>query len=246
MAAIARMEKKMSEKPILFSAPMVRAILDGRKTKTRRVVKPVRGFESCNICRPDFMADQDKVWWHGADTERVGVAQSCPYGQIGDLLWVREEHYRFGHWEEVSSVRTRTGRQKWAFVQDSREVLFDAPAEFRKGRQHKDPFTPAWHKRLARFMPRWASRITLEITDVRVERLQDIDGRDAIDEGIEKTDWKYSCEPFKNYNGGRPFSSPKASFKSLWESINGPDSWDANPWVWVIGFKRVESGKDCE
>lgn len=207
----------MKERPILFSAPMVLAILEGRKTQTRRVVKKLpKRFSLLGWKMPTGLFP-------------ISWLTECPYGQIGDRLWVREEHYRFGHWEEVSGVKTKTGKQKLAFVPDSSEVLFDAPSEFRKARQRQDPLTPAWHKRLARFMPRAASRITLEITDVRVERLQDITDADALAEGVDQTNTSiggYATERFKR----------------LWESINGPDSWDANPWVWAIGFKRVEGG----
>ena len=230
----------MTDRPILFSAPMVRTILDGSKTQTRRVIKPQPYLDKMgNACCDGWILGQGADRVPNFESLASPIPRSstgrvwCPYGQIGDRLWVREEHYRFGHWEEVSSVRTRTGRQKWAFVQDSREVLFDAPAEFRKGRHNKDTLTPAWHKRLARFMPRSASRITLEITDVRVERLQDISRGDAMEEGC----------PFPNMASG---DDPRRWFSELWQSINGPASWEANPWVWVIGFKRVDGGKAGE
>lgn len=222
----------MTDRPILFSAPMVRAILDGRKTQTRRVVKcakPIVRVHPPFLDDPTWLFDHEDIVKIPLDALCDHSHVACPYGQTGDRLWVREEHYRFGHWEEVSGVKTKTGKQKFAFVPDSSEVLFDAPSEFRKARQRQDPLTPAWHKRLARFMPRSASRITLEITDVRVERLQDITDADALAEGVDQTNTSiggYATERFKR----------------LWESINGPDSWDANPWVWAIGFKRVEGG----
>lgn len=232
----------MTDRPILFSAPMVRAILDGRKTQTRRIVKggemaavPFDRIPSEEIESLEIRGWREYVKGH--------LFPSCPYGQPGDRLWVRETHYRFGHWEAVASVRTKTGRQKWAFVPDSTDVLFDAPPEFRKGRHHKDPFTQAWHKRLARFMPKNIVRITLEITDVQVERLQDISEADAVAEGS----YLGKCECFP-----RPRNPVESMMKqtwchkhgdefiSLWKKINGPESWNANPWVWVIEFKRVK------
>lgn len=221
-------DRRMKERPILFSGPMVRAILDVRKTQTRRVVKP----------QPQ---KSGRWWswknWEGSDDgDRFGpmlasiISANSSYGAPGDRLWVREEHYRFGHWEPVPGVRTKTGRMKWRFVADSQEVCFDAPDIFRKGRHHKDPGTPAWHKRLARFMPRLASRITLEITDVRVERLQDISEEDAMAEGCE---WQHWTFPNSTTPG-------KTSYCVLWESINGAGSWDANPWVCVVSFRRIE------
>lgn len=218
----------MTDRPILFSAPMVRAILDGSKTQTRRIVKPVKGFESCDICRPDFMTDPDKVWWHGTETERVGVAQSCPYGQIGDRLWVREAFHDRGD-NNIAYRATQTIRISGKMV----EIPLREPDNANR-----------WKPSI--YMPRWASRITLEITDVRVERLQDISEDDAQAEGIERVGGRYSCEPWKNYMEGRYCSAPSRSFQTLWQSINGPESWDANPWVWVIWFKRVDNGKACE
>jgi hypothetical protein len=162
---------------------------------------------------------------------------------------VKEEHYRFGHWEPVPGVRTKTGRMKWRFVSDCDKVLYEPPAEYRKGRHHKDPATPAWHKRLARFMPRWASRLTLEITEVRVQRLQEISEEDAKAEGI-RTDILPACgdhpdllcyvsEPDDNH----AYRYAREAFAKTWDVINGKCpgcSWEANPFVWVIGFRRID------
>jgi len=161
----------------------------------------------------------------GGACSRCNAVVDKRYRVGGDLLWVREEHYRYGHWEEVPGVRTKGGRQKWKFVADTDEVVYEPPVSFRKGRHHKDSHTTAWHKRLARFMPRWASRITLEVVSVRVERLNDCSREDAIAEGID-------IDPELP-------ADPRDTYRSLWESINGPGSWDANPWVWVVGFKAL-------
>lgn len=210
-------------RPILFSAPMVRAIINGRKTQTRRLLSnldwiPVSG---------------------GFDP----VAVPRAYGGPGDFLWVREEHYRFGHWEQIDGTRqrTRTGRQRWKFVADVDDVRFDAPSEFRKGRHHKDPATPAWHKRIARFMPRAFSRITLEVTEVRVQRLQEISGEDAAEEGISVT--RCGCEVCSRSSAMCPAdaSAHVEEFACLWDSINGDRApWSSNCWVWCIAFRRLQ------
>ncbi len=248
----------MKERPILFSAPMVRAILDDRKTQTRRIVKyPSTG---AFVCVQGYWTSQTAdEWWplisvdgeSTLDQDGNETPMRCPHGKIGDCLWVRESFYQFGHWEAVPGVKTKTGRMKWKFVPDTLSIVFDADAlggsEIRKGRHHKDPETRAWHKRLGRFMPRWASRILLEITDVRVQRLQDISDEDARAEGVERISDAPAClTPWKNYRlkPGAPFamnhSIAAASFMSLWDSINGLDAYKANPWVWAISFKRVE------
>lgn len=240
----------MKETPILFSAPMVKAILEGRKTQTRRAVKPQPPAE-CGIHymlgNESWMEEQDRAplrhtWeaWHGPLFESCPEKHLCghfsvvsPYGQPGDRLWLREEHYRIGHWEPVPNMKTKGGRMKWRFVADSDEVRYsnDPPALFRKGRHHKDPGASVWHKRLARFMPKKLSRITLEIVGVRVERLQEISEEDALAEGG-------PMEEFHSLNSSlRGWWYPK-----LWESINGPGSWGANSWVWVLEFKRLEVG----
>lgn len=162
-------------------------------------------------------------------------------GSVGDRLWVREEYYQFGHWEKVIGVITKKGRQKWRFV-GMGDVVFEPPAEFRKGRHHKDPQTKAWHKRLGRFMPRKASRIMLEIVGVRVERLQDISEEDAISEDIQPSETTHGgVRLWRDYSGpDRVFgTNPIESYQTLWETINGPGSWSKNPWVWVVTFKKL-------
>lgn len=224
---------------------MVHAILDGSKTQTRHVVKyhPLLGGPI--------------GWCAAAKAEEPGFSRIvgeyrrfCPYGVPGDRLWVREEHYHFGHWEPVEGKRTKGGRQKWRFVPDSGgrgpysilgETLFEQPAagEFRVSRNTSDPKTPAWHKRLARFMPRKLSRITLEIVSVRVERLKDLSEEDAIAEGVSPVPAHGKWVERPREEGGH-WSARKALCE-LWERINGDGSWDANPWVWVVEFRKVKS-----
>lgn len=199
----------MKERPILFSAPMVRAILAGTKTQTRRVVKD-------NEC-PNLPSEIQE------ERELLGKP-FCPYGDPGDRLWVRESG-----WErpERTARMMREGADTWPRFAYAADAWNDQDrADFK-----------AWgfKPRPSIHMPRWASRILLEIVSVRVERLQEISEADAIAEGIKGT-----CDGAFHVEDDR-FRSPSAieSYARLWESINGPGSWAANPFVWVVEFKRV-------
>ena len=225
-------------RPILFSPAMSSAILEGRKTQTRRAVRPQSFEKNGQIFTPN------EQW-------------VCPYGKKLDSLWVREEYYRFGHWREVAGVRTKMGRQKWAFIPDSAEVLYDAPPSFRKGRHSADPYTATWHKRLARFMPRSVSRINLEITEVRVEKLQSISAADVESEGIERRTIIHQGKKVNGWASSDEWAELKNAkwhphevchhyaphaYGALWNRINGPESeisWDKNCWVWCLTFKVV-------
>lgn len=213
--------------PIIFSAPMIRALLDGRKTQTRRMLK-ARGLY---------------------ETHPSGELVPIPPSAVGARLWVRESYYQIGHWEPAASKTRKLGKQKWRFVADSTEIRFEAPTEFRKGRHHQDPETSVWHKRLGRFMPRVASRLTLVIEGVKVERLQDISREDAIAEGLFRA--SSHIEEFWRWPpplDAQLWLSPVEAYRSLWSIINGADSWDANPWVAAISFRVVKANIDalCE
>lgn len=216
----------MKERPILFSAPMVRAILDGRKAQTRRVMKPQPVVQTGWV---------GGAYWERRPARGIEPAdqwcirdalQFCPYGQPGDRLWVRET------WRGVVEINppgktTELGVARYVPVQEyCRRVEYQATHE-RDG----EPWRPSIH------MPRWASRITLEITGVHVERMQDISEADAIAEGIDKTAFGFWSTYGQREVDGT--FSPRSSFQSLWESINGPFSWETNPWVWVIEFRRI-------
>ena len=220
----------MKERPILFSGEMVRAILDGRKTMTRRVIKDP-------ICTNKVIYADAGLTWYG----NYGLRKPCPYGEAGDRLWVKESHYAFGHWEHVG--QTKTGKKKWKFVYNSKLICFKPPQfGFLKSMCKDDPSYPQWYKRNSLFMPKWAARIWLERTETRVESLVDISEEDAKAEGIEQDENKL----FKCYNpkaGWLAIGDPVESYKTLWDSINGMVSWYDNPWVWVIEFKKVEVAK---
>lgn len=250
------------EIPILFSTPMVLAILAGRKTMTRRI----KGLDEYNETPDEFKIvprDVPSGFQVFKKANTLGVEHfktywddvKCPYGKAGDILWVREEHYQYGYWTEKKGVKTKTGRQKWMFIPLTDEILFEAPESYRKGRHHKDPHTAAWHKRLARFMPKSAARIWLEVMDIRVERLQDITEEDAKAEGLTCLSkdggitYKYGIPDTDGLPGvdntGWPWQewrvSPSQAFKTLWEKINGSNSWASNPWVWVVSFKVLST-----
>lgn len=208
---------QIKERPILFSSPMVQAILEGRKTMTRRIVKPqpteYNGFWSW---RKNYNAG---IGGCNGDTSKFVqlLAGWSPYGQPGDRLWVREAMYA-----------DKDGG--WTYKADDEPVGCDRADETQM---------IAWvhHKQTEHcssiHMPRWASRITLEITDVRVERLQDISDSDAVNEGITGV----LDDGIWSYNG---HALPRDGFTDLWKKINGDGSWDANPWVWVVSFKVVQ------
>ena len=187
----------MKERPILFSGPMVRAILEGRKTQTRRIVKVRGGLEYIG---PKGCEHEPDSWGypHPCDDGYLTLADGikCPYGKPGDRLWVRET------WAPAEWPPT------------------GPPAVYRAD---EGMFASQWKPSI--HMPRAVSRITLEVVSVRVERLQDISEEDALAEGITLVE-----------RG----TSPVDQFNKLWESINGPGSWEANPWVWVVEFKRIE------
>ena len=205
----------MKERPILFSAPMVRAILAGTKTQTRRVVKPVGDDDSF------VLQDYGDGWWpyrsDDGESPMKGdneIPHACPYGQPGDRLWVRET------WRVC-------GGREYEYQQDRSQVMYRATHQ-------EDGFPLAWESYVWRpsiFMPRWASRITLKVTGVRVERLQDISIADAMAEGVVETN--------ANLRGLEPCMEWRYAYEDLWRQINGPDSWDANPWVWVIEFRKT-------
>lgn len=259
----------MIESPILFSAPMVRAIRSGTKTQTRRVLKvqpPANTVQFCTYHHPDPRAHH----WAMDGGSLLDFAVPCPYGQPGDRLWVREkfqplladgvEHWR-ANWETgegyAVSYPATDGIVEWIDADDN----------------ISSACKPSIH------MPRWASRITLEVTDVRVERLQAISEADALCEGISSVrcqawdqehfpEWRHAFDEAVEAGHKPPLGpTPSQAFSALWDSINAsnrpklpvnvdskryarvkawleahPDTsgWAANPWVWVVSFKQVE------
>jgi hypothetical protein len=239
----------MKERPILFSAPMVRALIDGSKTQTRRVCKPAESAELdyvVGIQDPrDFGQRPLEVLGSGWFGDEEGDVQFCsPYGHPDDRLWVRETFFAFGRWETRYSEKKQ--RDEWHFIDmtlacdRAYQYAADNPdVPLAKGRG----VTPGWWTRPAIFMPRHACRTVLEIVSVRVERLQDISEADCWAEGIDACDGL--LDDMKIFEAakrmGRTFEDAAPTYAALWESINGAGSWDANPWVWVIEFRRVQA-----
>lgn len=234
----------MKERPILFSAPMVRAILNGTKTQTRRVVKPQPPANTYKVLqyhhpdpRPHYHAWIDSVP-PGPVCAASDWAHPCPYGQPGDRLWVRETfcpiypqdpHYNGGE-----------------------PIEYDYAATYRHGDRLGDSLgiRKVWKPSI--HMPRGACRLELEITGVRVERLNDCSEADAIAEGIDRVENNFGNGPaYCDYRMKDPedtsewLRSPLASYRTLWERINGAGNWEANPWVWVVEFKRVDALKNA-
>lgn len=244
----------MGERPILFSGAMVRALLAGTKTQTRRVVKSVelargeaRGVRVApgTFCYLDFDGVPGLSWrpFGGSPTVPYPpekVATACPYGAPGDRLWVRETWRTEELADGTDGVRFPDGA--FCACENTPEVG-DAwgSQHSAKSARRGTVWRPSIH------MPRWASRLTLEVTGVRVERLQDISEADARAEGAQVVPF-YPDDGFPLSDGWTHvgddgkcvlYTSARDSFRALWESINGADSWVANPWVWVVAFKRV-------
>lgn len=217
----------MKSRPILFSTSMVQALLEGRKTQTRRIVKG----SLVNVVR--FIGANDKpTWEYGFCATHDRVINKhifCPYGKPGDLLWVRETFVRGvprdGNDMPICGEDGEYIHKIW-YAASNPDLTWDNDGE----KNHNNPpWKPSIH------MPRTVSRLTLEITNLRVERLQDISTEDAEAEGLYRCKSGYIWFDSSAQNWlARAFI---AGFQSLWKSINGKDSWHANPWVWVIEFK---------
>lgn len=222
----------MTERPILFSAPMVRAILAGTKTQTRRAISNPHRLDDGFV-----LLDHGNGWWpyrsHDGESscyiERKKDGDyfneaplACPYGQPGDRLWVRETWQAVNGTDRARHIVTHP-RPNVGWLEYAATPRLDEPAY---------KWRPSIH------MPRWASRITLEITGVRVERLQDISEADALAEGIvQLKDGGYGLPAGEHYHS----ADPRQSYFSLWEAINGPGSVEANPWLWVVEFPRFQA-----
>lgn len=197
----------MKARPILFSAPMVRALLEGRKTQTRRIIKPPPDWGTPGPC-PSVTAEgwqgplDYSLWAHEGD-QADGTPRRCPYGKPGDLLWVRETWREHDAPDQEGNVlEYRADRPEYVTRDDDPSAT---------------PWRPSIH------MPRKYSRLALRITAVRVERLQKISQSDCLAEGM-----RAETNGFTHH--------VVADYRKLWTEINGADSWDTNPWVWALTF----------
>ncbi len=210
----------MRERPILFSGPLVRAILEGRKTQTRRVVKPqpyrYHGLQPMWGTSPDGHAFGEPGLWRevGPDyPDGDSDDRRCPYGVPGDRLWVRETWW-------PAFERTANGSGVVYRADYLPPTLLDASIADQK----------TWRPSI--FMPRTASRLLLEVTDVRVQRVQEISVEDCIAEGCSTT--------LREHDAGVDL---RRQYAELWDSINGKRGfgWDVNPWCWCVTFRRLEA-----
>jgi hypothetical protein len=228
----------MNIKPILFSTPMVQSILEGRKTMTRRVVKGKTDhfvrieIENDGIYIPYVRGAGAKIW--------AEPYIKCPYGQVGDIIWLRET------WQHTVNLGINILDENSGYIYKASE----------NGKDWEEN-TEKWKWKPSLFMPKEACRLFLKITNVKVERLQDISEKDAKAEGVESCiadrenfgvraagmrlyrDYDRKNNSLKDYpcNG---FEFAKTSFETLWQSINGEQSWNDNPYVWVLEFEQCE------
>lgn len=230
----------MRERGIIFNDEMVRAVLEGSKTQTRRIIK------GCPTVQDGWYPDrynnsEEWTFWGprgSADAGRCTLPfVKCPFGAVGDRLWVRETWQAiYDYTDEHGNVEERRYAQSIPKQKSYWHPVY-AAARGNEDRETRGfPWCPSIH------MPRWASRITLEITGVRVERLNNISEEDAQSEGVQQLRGGF----WRHYQPGwtQHQLSARGSFLTLWDSIYGEESWQANPWVWVIEFKRVKGGSD--
>lgn len=230
----------MTERGMIFNGEMVRAILDDRKTQTRRPIK----WKQTRFTEIGEREDGSKWPWSEDAEHACDFWHPCPFGAVGDRIWVRETF--------CTVDDTQYGGEKWVDYRATPKFEASQPAGWDCAPNDAEAlkWRPSIH------MPRWASRILLEITDVRVERLNAISEEDAQSEGVHTEVWDQTVvarnyaaidEFFQFWTEDMPHYVEmnqlyRSSFRSLWESIYGAENWQANPWVWVIEFKRVEGG----
>ncbi|HFS7532096.1 TPA: hypothetical protein ACH1O6_004243 [Enterobacter hormaechei] len=248
---------KIIERGMIFNSDMVRAILDGRKTQTRRIMKvqpDTPEFGLRRIIESSTANEIGMYFWSQEDARGIKARSkqfSCPYGDVGDRIWVRETFqgplFDFEEMEAYQDDSSKFKRPEFCVYKADGKP---APEFFDADENLHYCWRPSIH------MPRWASRIVLEITGVRVERLNSISDADCIAEGIipvpkdRDDDHQFWRDYHLSGDGTFCVHSPRESFESLWKSVRGksfeqeedtgPGSWHANPWVWVIEFKRIE------
>ena len=247
----------MKERGMIFNSEMVRAILDGRKTQTRRIMKVQPESNQLGLLLiTDSTKHRDIGKYHWAESNATGnhvrsKLFSSPFGAVGERIWVRETWATLGNedgcyvdWEDnLCKGDERSAARIYRASCEQRPGdygLWSIPDDaYWKPHTKEHKFEGAWRPSI--HMPRWASRILLEITDVRVERLNAISEEDARAEGIIDGGCLNCGEP-EPCGCANPEPDATDAFAYLWQSIYGQENWNANPWVWVISFKRVEGG----
>lgn len=207
----------MTDKPILFSAPMICALLAGTKTQTRRKLPSAHPkFPELNVLSLDALIDPQQVWYWDGKHDRVGASYRIPIAP-GDRLWVKETWRVRSEFNHLSP--TKIGEDEGA--KSAIGVWYEAD-------DNKGTLIELGRTRSSIHMPRWASRLTLTVTEVRVQRLQEISGEDCIAEG--------ACEAAMLPLTDDDAEEARQAFRTLWNSIHGPDAWDRNPWVYALTF----------
>ena len=220
-------------RPVLFSTPMIQALLEGRKTQTRRLVNQKPNKQGLKLV-PELM-------------QKIGVGAACPYGKVGDLLWVRENWATSKDSDSVRPSHLAPAMCQLWYAAD--EKFVDSKGGINFGSYVRGKTRPNI------FMPKWASRLTLKIADIRVERLQNISKKDALGEGVVRVNNSYLMDPSlitaeknERYWGN---DNPRGAFFTYFEKLRGSELFDSNPWVWVLefevykcNFRELLSGKD--
>lgn len=216
--------------PMLFSPAMVEALLDGRKTETRRILNPQPetyqndAGKTCDIYPFRVEGQTRSRIASGFNGSGVITTQFCR-AEVGDLIWVKEAHFAFGRWEKTDELTRKMQKPKREFFRyPGKSLLFEAPADVMTGQNEQGS---GWFKRSSLFLPKMDSRLTLRVTGFSIERLHDIDEAGAVAEGACTADLNMHPE----------LGTARHWYEDLWNSINGADAWDANPWVDVIKFE---------
>lgn len=215
---------------LLMTTPMVLATLDDRKLQTRRRFKPQPTFKPTGIS------------WRGleratAEQFTAHALANCPYGQAGTMARVKENSWIWCHKQRDGD--TATGRPKWRYIPVGRHVVYSADHPTKPSHRIDENPEHGWRLKVGRFMPGWAVRIELEVTEIRVQRIQACSAADAVAEGLLQL-------PHDNFNwhwdaaAATGFKAPWKAYKELWTKINGGESWVENEFIWVISFKRVK------
>ncbi len=228
-----------TERPMLMQPEMAASTLAETKTETRRTT----GLDLFNEAPDDFEFGRTETGYKDGRTRYLMNLHGsnspfeikCPYGEVGDCLWIKETHFLFGSWIKAEEV-TATGRASYEFLRHTNEIRYheNPPSQICKGNTEV-----GWYKRPSMFMFRKDSRILLELKEIFPERLKDITDESARNEGVT---WDASRILLPGASVKVAVGGPRSSFTKLWDKINGvkgPNSWDANPWVWVLRYKKL-------
>lgn len=233
---------QIKERPILMHARSINGILEGRKTQTRRIMKPQPWLNTVN----QWLWDHKGRWQHAFHPGIAGndattrLRSYCPYGQPGDRLWVREAWHTGRRLDEFNATEI-AAKAVDAGYSPGAPLWYSDGAIVPFGDADEDDFGFKGRYRHGRFMPRWASRLTLEIANIRVERVQEISANDCLAEGIDYSKHRCGCDFCATAPQICPASSSSLimEFASLWDDTNGKGAWERNDWVWAIDFRSL-------